>query len=88
MFMMRSVHRASRVHGMAYFIICAFSWHFKLNVCLIRHSVFWSPVRRYLQVFLNSCRANREISKVCLQIIFGYRSETGLLTWVRENTRR
>ena len=51
---------------------CAFSWHFKQNVCLIRYCVFWSPDRRYLQVFLSLYGANREISKVCLQIIFGY----------------
>ena len=50
--------------------------------------MFWSPARRYLQVFLSLYRANREISKVCLQIISGYRSETGLLAWVHENTRR
>ena len=56
--------------------------------CLIRFFVFWSPVRRYLQVFLSLYRANRKIGMVCLQIIFGYRSETGLLAWVRENTRR
>ena len=48
--------------------------------------MFWSPVRGYLQVFQSLYRANREISKVCLQIIFGYRSETGLLAWVREHT--
>ena len=66
----------------------AVSQHFKQNVCLIRYCLFWSPVRRYLQVFLSLYRANREISKVCLQIIFGYRSETGLLAWVREHTRR
>ena len=53
----------------------AFSWHFKQKVCLIRYCAFWSPVRRYSQVFLSLYRANREISKVCLQIIFGYRSE-------------
>ena len=52
------------------------------------YDVFWSPVRRYLLVFLSLYRANREISKVCLQIIFGDRSETGLLAWVHENTRR
>ena len=57
------------------------------NNCLIRFFVFWSPVMRYLQVFLSLCRANRKISMVCLQIIFGYRSETGLLAWVRYNTR-
>ena len=69
-------------------LYCAFSWHFKQNVCLIRYCVFWSPARSYLQVFLSLYRANREISKVCLQIIFGYQSKTGLLAWVRENTRR
>ena len=50
-------------------------------------TVFWSPARRYLQVFLSLYRANREISKVCLQIVFGYvkirvgkcKSRTGLL---------
>ena len=42
----------------------------------------------YLQVFLTLYWAKREISKVCLQIIFGYGSDTGLLAWVRENTRR
>ena len=31
----------------------AFSWHFKRNVYLIRYCVFWSPVRRYFQVFLS-----------------------------------
>ena len=66
---------------------CAFSWHFKQNVCLIRYCVFWSPASGYLQVFLSLYRANREISKVCLQIVFGYvkirvgkcKSRTGLL---------
>ena len=32
-------------------------------------------------------RENREISKVCLQIIFVCGSETGFLAWVRKNTR-
>ena len=41
----------------------------------------------FLGVILSLSRENREISKVCLQISFGYRSETGLLAWVRENTR-
>ena len=67
---------------------CAFSWHFKQKVYLVRYCVFCSPVRRYLQVFLSLYSANRENSKVCLQISFGYRSETGFLAWVRENTRR
>ena len=49
--------------------------------------MFWSQVRRNLQVFLSLYTANREISKVCLQTIFGYVSETGLVAWVRENTR-
>ena len=33
-------------------------------------------------------RAKRKISKVCLQIIFVCRSETGLLAWVRKITHR
>ena len=41
-----------------------------------------------MQVFISLYRANREISKVGLQIIFGYRPETSLLAWVRENARR
>ena len=41
----------------------------------------------FLGVILSLYRENREISKVCLQISFGYRSGTGLLAWVRENTR-
>ena len=84
MYVIRSAHRASWPHGMAYFIIVCF----KQNVCLIRYYVFRSPVRRYLQLFLSLYRASREITKVCLQIIFGYGSETSLLAWVRENTRR
>ena len=41
-----------------------------------------------VSTFIRLYGANREISKACLQIIFGYRSEAGLLAWVRENTRR
>ena len=84
---MQSVHRASRPHGLFYYG-AHFSWHFKQKVCLIRYCVFWPPVRRNLQVFLSLYRANRVIGKVCLQIIFVCGSETGLLVWVRKNTRR
>ena len=51
-------------------------------------TVFGSPVKRYLQVFLSLYRVNREISKFCSQIIFVCGSETGFLAWVRKNTRR
>ena len=63
---MQIVHRASRSHGMAYFIIVAFSWFY---------CVLWSPVRSCLQVFLSLYRVNREISKVFCG------SETGFLAW-------
>ena len=46
----------------------AYSWHLKQKVCLIRYCVFWSPFRRNFRLSLY--RADREISKVCLQIIF------------------
>ena len=46
--------------------------------------MFWSPVRSYLQVFLSLYRVNREISKVCLQIVFVCGSETGFPAWVRK----
>ena len=86
-FMMRSAIALPGRMAWPILLKCAFSWHFKQNVCLIRYCVFWSPARRYLQVFLSLYRANREISKVCLQIVFGYvkirvgkcKSRTGLL---------
>ena len=52
----------------------------------MRYCVVWLPVRSYLQVFLSLYRTNRKISKVCLQIIFVCRLETGLLAWVRKIT--
>ena len=55
---------------------------------LIRHCVFWSPVRGNLQVFLSLYRANRVISNVYLQNIFVCGSETGLQAWEPKETRR
>ena len=52
----------------------------------MRYCVVWLRVRSYLQVFLSLYRTNRKISKVCLQIIFVCRLETGLLAWVRKIT--
>ena len=83
---MRSVHRAR--HG--------FFFYDSVHLAGILSKKFASsdPVYvgyrsgAYLLVFLTLFRAKREISKVCLQIIFGYGSETGLLACVRENTRR
>ena len=51
---------------------------------LVSGQALFAGISKFTPVY----RANREISKVCLQIIFGYRSETGLLAWIRENTRR
>ena len=47
----------------------------------------WNLVRLG-SIYYAGYRVNREISKVCLQIIFVCGSETVFLEWVRKNTRR
>ena len=51
----------------------------------MQYCVFWSQGKALLA---GISRANRDISKVCLQIIFVYGLETGLLALVRKNKRR
>ena len=82
------MHPTGTTLGVLFYYSAHLAGIFKQKVCLFRYRVFWSPVRRNLQVFLSLYRANREISKVCLQIIFVCGSESGLLAWLRKNTRR